>query len=193
MATNPDFLIEVLVSAGQILWKYLKTRSKAKQESEVETKPNTVDTIKLTDRFIGGILGDKLISALEEYKRSGDISRFNEIKKETNLQDIILVVEVARKITMDIQIMQGKPPHYIVSFTKQLEPKAITLVALFTHKIITLINALHQAPTIHLYMAVPTTLAFQLGQLAGIGKYKIQLYQYYEGEYKQIPQLKRKT
>ena len=193
VTSNPDFLIEVLVSAGQILWKYLKTRNKEKQADKQKTKPTTIETIKLTDKYIGGILGDKLLQALEEYKQTGSTKKFMEIKKQKQLRDVVVVVEIARRITMDIQIMQGTTPHYTITFTKQLNPKAISLIALFTYKIITLINALHQAPTIHLYMAVPITMAFQLGQLTGIGKYKIKLYQYYEGQYQPIPQIKRKT
>ncbi|MGQ4891698.1 MAG: hypothetical protein ACP6IP_04320 [Candidatus Njordarchaeia archaeon] len=188
MAVSPDFLLEVVFAAGKALVKLLKEKKMQKREGSPIKVPNALE---LTDKFLGGSIGDRLIVALEKYKKTGDLSLFEEIRRE-NLKEVIFVLEVSRRIAMDIKLRYNVTPHYIVSFNRTLDPKSIPYAALFTYWILYLINALHNGPIIRFFMAAPATLAMQLGQLLGMNKYNILLHQFMNGKYYPIPILRRK-
>jgi hypothetical protein len=187
LSVNPDLLVDMLIAAGKILFRIVKGRGR-KGDKVLSKK---VDALKFTDKFIGGMLGDRLIEALSVYRETGDTRLFDDFAK-SEFKDVIFVLEVSRRISTDLQIRYKGEPHYTVTYVKSLSPNELSLMALFTYKIIQLVNALHNGPTIHLYMAVPATLAFQLGQLVGIDLFKVQLYQLIEGNYHRVPVLKRK-
>ena len=177
----------MVIAAGKLLYKMIK--SKGKKEERIQPKDS--EALKITDDYVGGTLGDKLIKALKVYRETGETKILDELTKE-EFKDITLVLEFSRKITTDFQIRYKREPHYTITYVKSLKPKEVTYMALFTYKIIHLINALHKGPLIHLYMAAPATLAFQIGQLIGIDLYRIQLYQLIEGNYYRIPMMSRK-
>ena len=190
MSVSPDFVMELIVTAGQFLYKVMKSKIDKTKKLE-ESKNSELEAINLTDEYVGGSLGDKLLQGLREYKETGNMELLKEIKKE-KLTDIFFILEVARKISMDVQLRFNIKPHYTITFNRSLEPKQITYIALFTYNIMRIANALHNGPVIHLFMSAPATLAFQLGQLVGIDTMKIQLYQYTGGKYMKIPIMRRR-
>jgi len=92
---------------------------------------------------------------------------------------------------MDFRLQMNKPAEYIISSIGELNPSQFPIVAKAINKFVSMINAVHKGPKIHLFLSTPIPLAFQIGQFMGISHYDINLYHFQKGKYVSIPNIKR--
>jgi len=162
-------------------------RKKLPKKSE---KQYRLEVAKLIDEHFHGVLGDKLVKAYREYIASNNKSLLKEIK-DAQLSSVLFVIEVSRPIVDDIRIRMEKEPDYVFSMIKTLNADEIREVALVIARLLRIINAIHDGPEIKLFLSTPLALAFMLGQIAGLSHYKVKVYQYMEGKYHEIREIKR--
>jgi len=154
------------------------------------TKEYEKTAVKIVNAHIKGELGTALIKAFQEYLKTGKPSVFDYLRKEKR-ERISLVVEVSRPITEYVEIYLNKKPDYVLSLIKEVSTEEMKYITLAFHRLVYLINAIHNAPEIDLYISVPSTTAFLMGQIVGLSHYKITIYQFSKGKYHKIPQIKR--
>lgn len=92
---------------------------------------------------------------------------------------------------MDFRLQMKRPAEYIISSIGELSPSQFHIVAKATNRFISIINAVHKGPTIHLVLSTPIPLAFQIGQFIGLSHYDVTLYHFQKGKYISIPKIKR--
>ena len=102
--------------------------------------------------------------------------------------DVIVVLQVAREIVDDVREQIGEPAE-VISYLKTLAPVEFPKVAVEVYKKI--VKYARESGEVSLVLSCPIGLAFQIGQLIGLGKYRIQVYQYIFGKYLRIPPLTR--
>lgn len=123
---------------------------------------------------------------------TNDLSKIDEfLKKAPSDKDVALLLEISRPVEMDFWLQMEGPAEYIISSVEELSPSQFPIVAEATNRFISMINAVHKGPTIHLVLSTPIPLAFQIGQFVGLSHYDVTLYHFQKGKYISIPKIKR--
>ena len=142
--------------------------------------------------MLKGDLGEDLFDAFSTFLKTKDLSKIDEfLKKAPSDKDVAVLLEISRPIEMDFRLQMKRPAEYIISSIGELNPSQFPTVAEATNRFISVINAVHKGPTIHLFLSTPIPLAFQIGQFVGLSHYDVTLYHFQKGKYISIPPIKR--
>jgi len=188
-----ELAIGLVSQLSKMVYKYVKKRRKKRGKNAQEKSYSELskeEKVELVDTVIDGVIGDKLVQAYKLYTLKGDRSLLDEIRREEK-KSIVFVVEVSRSIASDVAIITKREPEYIFNMVKDIHPKDIPTIAVNIYNMIKIINAIHRGPRIKIFLSTPSTLAFQIGQLVGLDKFNIELYQYTQGKYIKVPTISR--
>jgi len=142
--------------------------------------------------MLKGDIGEDLFHAFTKFIETKDLSKIDEfLKKAPSDKDIAVLLEISRTIEMDFRLKMRRPAEYIISAIGELNPSQFPTIAAATYRFISMINAVHRGPTIHLVLSTPIPLAFQIGQFVGLSHYDVNLYHFQKGKYVSIPNIRR--
>jgi len=100
----------------------------------------------------------------------------------------VFVLEIGRPIRQAVEQFFGRVDDYI-SIQRAITPSEIPKIAIEVYK--KLMELGKDGEEVCLILSGPLALAFQIGQLLGIGKIKVIPYQFMYGRYEKIPPLTR--
>ena len=108
----------------------------------------------------------------------------------------IVVVEIGRPIVADVKAQFGEDSVVaVISAIKQLEPEEFPRFAADAYKalmdVARVLRKSGYGGEIGLVLSGPVALNFQFGQLVGLSHVRVQVFQWFAGEYRVIPQVRR--
>jgi len=177
-------------AAERIIKEILKGKSERKTPSIKKYQKKLFDKNK---KFIlKGDLGEGLFNAFTKFIETKDLSKIDEfLKKAPSDKDVAVLLEISRPVEMAFRLQMKRPAEYIISSIGEFNPSQFPTVAEATNRFISMINAVHRGPKIHLVLSTPIPLAFQIGQFVGLSHYDVNLYHFQKGKYISIPKIKR--
>jgi len=103
----------------------------------------------------------------------------------------VVVVEIGRPIVADVESFFGKDRVVaVISAIKQLEPSEFPVFAANAYKALKEVARGIKGP-VNLVLSGPVALNFQFGQLVGLNHVDVRVWQWFAGEYKAIPPVRR--
>ena len=115
----------------------------------------------------------------------------NERLKAPKGKEPIVVIEVGRPIVADAQEQFGEERVVAaISAVRTLQPEEFPKFAAEAYKALVQV-ARRVKGRVHIILSGPVSMNFQLGQLVGLSHLDIQIWQWFAGEYKPIPPVKR--
>ena len=194
-----DLVKLVIEAIASVIFKEAAERSIKeilKRKSERKTPLIKKYQKKLLDKnkkfILKGDLGEDLFNAFAKFIETKDLSKIDEfLKKAPSDKDVALLLEISRPVEMAFRLQMKRPAEYIISSIGELSPSQFPIVAEATNRFISMINAVHRGPKIHLVLSTPIPLAFQTGQFVGLSHYDVNLYHFQKGKYISVPKIKR--
>jgi len=106
------------------------------------------------------------------------------------MEERIIILEVGRPIVADVEAQLGEPSE-VISYPRPILEIEYPEILRKTYDAIR-----RQAQGGHeviLVLSGPLALSFQLGQLVGLSHFKIRVYQYSGGRYREVPPVSREV
>ncbi|MEM1518171.1 MAG: hypothetical protein QW789_03505 [Nitrososphaerota archaeon] len=102
----------------------------------------------------------------------------------------IIVLEIGRPIIEDVKAQLGEP-FRVVSYPRPVIEAEYPTILREAYKAIR--EAAQGGEEVILVLSGPLALAFQLGQLVGLSHFKIRVFQFSMGRYKEVPPVTREV
>jgi len=102
----------------------------------------------------------------------------------------IIVLEIGRPIIEDVKAQLGEP-FRVVSYPRPVIETEYPAILREAYKAIR--EAAQGGEEVILVLSGPLALAFQLGQLVGLSHFKIRVFQFSMGRYKEVPPVTREV
>jgi hypothetical protein len=103
----------------------------------------------------------------------------------------IVVLEIGRPITEDVKAQFNQEPYKVISYKRPIIEEEYPTIIKETY------NAIREASRggeeVHLILSGPIALNFQLGQVIGLSHYKLHIYQFSAGRYRETPPISREA
>jgi len=102
----------------------------------------------------------------------------------------IVVLEVGRPIVDDVKAQLGEP-FKVISYPRPVIEAEYPQILKEAYK--TIREAAQGGEEVILVLSGPLALSFQLGQLVGLSHFKIRVYQFSMGRYREVPPITREA
>ena len=109
-------------------------------------------------------------------------------RREVKRMSKIVVLEVGRPIAKDVEAQVGAIDAKI-SYPRAISEVEIPKIAAEAYKAIS--EAAQGGEEVTVVLSGPLALAFELGQLVGLGKFKVKVMQFSQGRYVEVPPVTR--
>jgi len=103
----------------------------------------------------------------------------------------IVILEVGRPIVDDVKSQFGQEPFAVISYPRPILEAEYPKILGEAYKAIK--EAARGGEEIILVLSGPLALSFQLGQLIGLSHFKIRVYQFSMGRYREVPPVTREV